>query len=212
MRRAAMRKREQVVPLQVHEAGLHLGPTLPYNPISPQSADRIIQAAFELLAEVGVRFEPGTEADGLLLQAGCTLGPEGVVRMPEPVVRRALASVAKSVKLWNRDGTAAIDIDDRHTWFMPGMTCIKLQDIDSGEARDSTRDDLALVTRIATLAGQDGEGRDRDHMTALCRRLGQSDRRPRPPLGVGWPCTTAGSSWIRRTCRSTARRWPSTSW
>ncbi|NMD08098.1 MAG: hypothetical protein GYA66_08985 [Phyllobacteriaceae bacterium] len=149
MRRAAMRKREQVVPLQVHEAGLHLGPTLPYNPISPQSADRIIQAAFELLAEVGVRFEPGTEADGLLLQAGCTLGPEGVVRMPEPVVRRALASVAKSVKLWNRDGTAAIDIDDRHTWFMPGMTCIKLQDIDSGEARDSTRDDLALVTRIA---------------------------------------------------------------
>ncbi|WP_291737685.1 trimethylamine methyltransferase family protein, partial [Leisingera sp. F5] len=42
-----------------------------------------------------------------------------------------------------------ISIDCEHTWFMPGMTCIAVYDADSGEPRPSTREDLALITRIA---------------------------------------------------------------
>jgi len=60
----------------------------------------------------------------------------------------------------------------------------------------------ALVTRIATLAGQDGEARDRDHMTALCRRLGQSE----PGPGARWCALDAGMwrlRWERHTELST---------
>lgn len=149
MRRAAARQREQSASVPSWPRGLHLGATQPYNPISHEDATRIIAAAFELLRDIGVRFDPGTEADALLAAAGCSIESNGVVRMPEAVVKSALLSVAKHVKLWNRDGTAAIDIDDRHTWFMPGMTCIKIFDLETGEARDSGREDLALVTRIA---------------------------------------------------------------
>src|SRR5690606_16260086 len=78
-----------------------------------------------------------------------TVLPDGVVRMPAVLVRRALATVAKAVQLWNRDGTRAIDIDAHHTWFMPGMTCIKVFDEATGEPRDSTRADLATISRIA---------------------------------------------------------------
>ncbi|MCA0432284.1 MAG: trimethylamine methyltransferase family protein [Proteobacteria bacterium] len=149
MRRAAARKREQWPVPPVVERALHVGQTLPYNPVQPEEADRVVKTAMQLLAEIGVRFEPGTEADALLRAAGCEVLADGVVKIPEAVVERALATVARSVKLWNRDGTAGIDIDDRHTWFMPGMTCIKVYDEVTGEPRDSTRDDLALITRIA---------------------------------------------------------------
>ncbi len=60
----------------------------------------------------------------------------------------------------------------------------------------------ALVTRIATLAGQDGEARDREHMTALCRRLGQSE----PGPGARWCALDAGMwrlRWERHTELST---------
>lgn len=148
MRRAVKRK-EAAPAAPAVEHGLNWGATLPYAPVAPEAADRIIRAALTLLAEIGVRFEPGTEADRLMAAAGCEVRGDGVVRIPEAVVQAALETCARSTRLWNRDGTAAIDIDDRHTWFMPGMTCIKIFDLDTGEPRNSTRDDLALITRIA---------------------------------------------------------------
>lgn len=117
--------------------------------MSREQVEKLVEAALEILGETGVRFEPGTEADALLSGAGCTVRDDGVVRIPPEVVRATLASCAKSVRLWSRDGTRFLEIDDRHTWFFPGMTCIKVYDLETGEPRDSTREDLALITRIA---------------------------------------------------------------
>jgi uncharacterized membrane-anchored protein len=60
----------------------------------------------------------------------------------------------------------------------------------------------ALVTRIATLSGQDGEAADRAHMAALCRRLGQ----PEPGPSARWAVLDGGSwrlRWERHTELST---------
>ena len=149
MRRAMQRQRNAPEAAATHVRGLHSISSRPYDTIAPADTERVVDAALTLLAEIGLRFEPGTEADALLAQAGCTVLPDGVVRMPAVLVRRALATVAKAVQLWNRDGTRAIDIDAHHTWFMPGMTCIKVFDEATGEPRDSTRADLATISRIA---------------------------------------------------------------
>ncbi|MCB2126725.1 MAG: trimethylamine methyltransferase family protein [Albidovulum sp.] len=149
MRRAMQRQRTAPEAAAPQPRGTHAASSRPYDTIAPTDAERIVDAALTLLAEIGLRFEPGTEAEALLTQAGCTVTPDGVVRMPAFVVRRALATVAKSVRLWSRDATRAIDIDAHHTWFMPGMTCIKVYDEVTGEPRDSTRADLATITRIA---------------------------------------------------------------
>ena len=53
------------------------------------------------------------------------------------------------MKLWDRPGEHFIELDCRHTWFLPGMTCIKVFDGETGEPRSSTGDDLATITRIA---------------------------------------------------------------
>ncbi len=60
----------------------------------------------------------------------------------------------------------------------------------------------ALITRIATLSGQDGEDADRRHMAALCRRLSQ----PEPGPTSRWCALDAGTwrvRWERHTELST---------
>ena len=147
----------------------HSGASEPYNPLSHSDVLRILDAALHLLAESGACFEPGTEADDLLRAAGCQVSGDGVVRIPANVTRRALESTARGVKLWNRAGTAALEIDCRHTWFIPGMTCIKVFDAETGEPRESTRDDLATITRVAdALTHIDG-------VCVACKNVARSD-------------------------------------
>jgi len=131
------------------DPGLHRGPTPSYAPFSEGDARRIIDAAFELMSETGVGFDPESSLMDRLGDAGCDVSSEGLVKFPIELIRRSLDTAAKSVKLWNRDGSSFIKIDTQHTWFIPGMTCIKAYDAETGEARDSTREDLATVTRVS---------------------------------------------------------------
>lgn len=159
MRRSALRRAEVAPDFRPGDIGRHSTRTRAYDPISDLDADRILNEVFDHLATLGCRFDPGTEADALMAAAGCEVMGNGVIRIPEPVTRAALAGCAKTVKLWNRDATHALDIDTDHTWFMPGMTCIKVHDLTTGEHRFSTCDDLATITRLA-----DGL----DHIDAVC--------------------------------------------
>ena len=131
------------------DVGLHYGATAPYEPISAEQGQRLVDAALILMRDCGVAFEPGCEALEILRACGCAVSDDGVVRFEPERVRDALGSVAKSAKLWDREGARSIDLDCRHTWFIPGMTCIKVYDLESGEPRDSTGEDLATITRVA---------------------------------------------------------------
>jgi trimethylamine---corrinoid protein Co-methyltransferase len=147
--RASRRPRRASIEPQPADRGLHRGPTAPYEPLSGELAQQLIEGALTLMHESGVAFEPGSEALDLFRAAGCEVSAEGVVRFAPELVRGALASVAKSAKLWDRSGERCIELDCNHTWFAPGMTCIKVYDLASGESRASTAADLALVTRVA---------------------------------------------------------------
>ena len=131
------------------DPGLHHGPTPPYSPFSKADLKRIIDAAFDLMSQSGIAFDPDPGLMERLGEAGCDVSTEGLVKFPVDLIRKSIDSVAKSVKLWNRDGSASIEIDCQHTWFVPGMTCIKVYDEETGEARDSNREDLATVTRVS---------------------------------------------------------------
>lgn len=150
-------------------SGLHLGATAPYALLSTDKTQQIIDGAFELLDRSGVVFEPGSEAAGIFADHGCEVSGAGVVRMNPGLVRETLASVAKSARIWNRDGTDFIEISDKHCWFFPGMTCIKVYDLETREARHSTREDLATITRVAdALPNIDG-------VCIACKNIERSD-------------------------------------
>ena len=169
MRRSAARLRMAAQTSEPEDRGLHHGPTAPYSLLTEQQLEEVFAAALTLLAETGVVFEPGTEADAMFRNAGCSISQDGIVRIPAEITRRALDATARSAKLWNRDGTKAIEIDCNHTWFFPGMTCIKIFDIETGEARASTRNDLAMITRLADgLANIDG-------VCVACKNVSRTD-------------------------------------
>ncbi|MEW2912386.1 trimethylamine methyltransferase family protein [Leisingera sp. JC11] len=149
MRRARSRRRHAASVAAPVSKGPHSLATPAYAPLTQAQVDRVVDTAIELLATSGVVFEPGGEADTLLRGAGCTLSDEGIVTIPETVTRRALETAARSATLWDRNGENPISIDCDHTWFMPGMTCIAVYDEETGEPRPSTREDLALITRVA---------------------------------------------------------------
>ncbi len=131
------------------DPGLHHAATAPYAAVPAELALQLIEGALTLMHDCGVAFDPETQALDLFREAGCDVSSDGVVRFPAQLVRAALDSSAKSVSLWDRSGRRSIGLDDRHTWFMPGMTCIKIFDPGSGEPRPSNGEDLAMVTRVA---------------------------------------------------------------
>ena len=131
------------------DRGLHHGASAPYDPLPRSQVLEVIEAAIGHLAHAGAGFEAGTEAIELFRAAGCAVSADGIVRIPPDLVRECLASVAKSVRLWDRDGERYIELDNHHTWFFPGMTCIKVYDERTGEPRASTRADLETITRVA---------------------------------------------------------------
>ncbi len=131
------------------DPGLHHGATAPYEAVPSELALRLIEGALTLMQDCGVAFDPQTQALELFRKAGCDVSSDGIVRFPPQLVRAALVGAAKSVRLWDRNGRRCIEVDDRHTWFMPGMTCIKIFDPVSGEQRPSDGEDLEMVTRVA---------------------------------------------------------------
>ena len=148
MRRTRSRKRPAVEETTRHH-GSHAGPTPPYGFMSEADVSKTIDTTISLLASAGVVFEPGTEADDLLRDAGCEMDSDGIVKIPESVTREALKTTARQATLWDRNGEHPITIDCNHTWFMPGMTNIAVYDEHTGEPRPSTREDLAAITRLA---------------------------------------------------------------
>ena len=139
----------QMLPPAAADPGRHSGMSLPYNLLGTQEIDRLIESACLLLRDTGCGFEPGTEAIDLMRSAGCRVSDDGVVRFDVELVKDSLESCAKSVRLWNRAADAWLDLDADHTWFMPGMTCIKMFDPFTGELRNSTGRDLATIARVA---------------------------------------------------------------
>ncbi len=150
-RKKVQRAKAEAMGSNIHsdDPGLHYGRTPPYGPFSEKDQDRIIDAAFDLMSQVGIAFDPDPMLMDRFRDAGCGVSTDGLVKFPRELVLSSIDSSAKSVRLWDRDCAKSIEIDCQHTWFSPGMTCIKFYDQKTGETRDSNREDLAEATRVS---------------------------------------------------------------
>ena len=124
------------------------GNTPPHDPLSKADVEKIIDATFQLMREIGVKFDPELRAMELLAGAGCDVS-DGIVKFPPDLVEQSLKSVGKSVRLWNRSGSEYIEFSDRHTILMAGVTTPNVVDLETGEQRPSTKEDIATITRVA---------------------------------------------------------------
>ncbi len=120
-----------------------------YDILSEADVQKILNATFQLMSEIGVAFDPDPRVLDYFAKAGCEITPDNVVKFDRELVEKCLTTVSKSVKVWNRDASDYLEIKEGATSFIPGMTCIKVVDLETGELRESTREDIATIARVA---------------------------------------------------------------
>jgi trimethylamine:corrinoid methyltransferase-like protein len=134
-----------------------LGRTPVYELLSETDVQKIVDAVFRLMRETGVAFDPDPRVMDLFSDAGCDISADHVVRFEADFVKECLETLPKSTRIWNRDGTDFHEMKEGNTVFRTAMTCIRVFDLETGEPRDSTFDDLATITRVTdALPNMDG--------------------------------------------------------
>lgn len=117
-----------------------------YKILSEKDIDKILNAAYELLAEVGARFEPDPRVLDLFSSAGCNVSSKGIVKIPGELIDSAIDSTGRDMEIFDRNGNA-VEVEGMS--FAAGMTCINVIDLETRDRRPSTREDLAMNTRVA---------------------------------------------------------------
>ena len=119
--------------------------------LSQALIDRILDEAFQLLREPGVKVQ---SLDGLqLLQdAGATVasGSE-IVRISEVIVRHALETVPREFSLYTRGGATAVHYGGNAVQFDPGSSGVNVLDPETGQHRPAVTPDLVRLIQVAEM-------------------------------------------------------------
>lgn len=116
--------------------------------LAPDLVERILDEAFALLLEPGVKVED-PEAVALLVGAGGRELAGDRVAIPEAAVRAALSTAPRSFDLFARDGTPAVRYGQGVVQFDPGSSGVAVLDPDTLDTRTSMAADLVRLTRVA---------------------------------------------------------------
>jgi trimethylamine---corrinoid protein Co-methyltransferase len=119
--------------------------------LSPEQIQTIHQNSLEILSDTGIRMEHEAARD-LLLEAGAQQAAERI-KIPPHLVMEAIDSAAPRIPMHNRLGDMTMLLGGDNVFFGSGSDCLYTVDVDSGERRQTTAND---VERIATLC--DGLG------------------------------------------------------
>jgi len=109
---------------------------------------RIHHAVLRVLEEVGVRINhPG--AMELLAAHGARVKDNNVVRIPSFLIENALASAPSNLLIYNRDKMPVMELGGRRVYFGTGTDLPKTIDLNTGEFRDTTADDIVASALIS---------------------------------------------------------------
>jgi trimethylamine--corrinoid protein Co-methyltransferase len=113
--------------------------------------ERILDEAFELIADPGVRVAPCVE--GLLRGAGIDV-KEGVAHIPEEVARRQIDLVPREFYLYDRNGIPAVHYGGNDVHFDPGSSCLNILEPERQQSRPAISADLVKLVQVAEMLAQ----------------------------------------------------------
>jgi len=111
-----------------------------YSRLTDEQFRRIHSASLEILERIGVRVDL-PEAIALLKRAGARV-EDGLVKVPPPLVEKALQTAPKQVTLYNRHGEPALALEGERCFFGPGSDCLNIIDHRTGERRKPLMQDV----------------------------------------------------------------------
>jgi trimethylamine---corrinoid protein Co-methyltransferase len=117
--------------------------------LEAELVQRILDEAFELLREPGIKVE-AAEARALLAESGATVDEgQEVARLPEALVCEGLGSVPRSFTLHRRNGEVAVTYGGDAVHFDPGSSGVHVLDPETLEHRTARTPDLLRLIQVA---------------------------------------------------------------
>ena len=122
--------------------------------LSSELTSRILDEAFQLLVNPGIRVMSGP-ARNLLAAAGAEVDDgTGVVHIPERTVRAALHSTPKTFHLFNRLGECTVTYGGNNVHFDPGSSSVNVLDPDTLTHKPARTRDLIRIVKVAEMLPQ----------------------------------------------------------
>ena len=110
---------------------------------------RVLDEAYQLMLKPGIKVQ-NAEARQLLAHAGAQVDEETmVVRIPERIVRKALATVPRQFHLYDYDGNPKVQYGGDAVQFDPGSCGISVFIPDTLEHKTAETEDLIRVIKVA---------------------------------------------------------------
>jgi len=121
-----------------------------YAPLSPDQVETIHDASLSILESIGITYESGLDTTLETLEAaGATVDRnQARVTFPRKLVMDQAAKAPKQVMLYSRDGKNDLDLNRHQVYLGTGGAAIKILDLESGQARPSTLNDLFQLGRL----------------------------------------------------------------
>ncbi len=124
-------------------------PRLRLEVLSEDDVRRIHQASLEVIETVGVRF-PSDWALDILEEASAMVDRESqIARLPGQIVEDALAKAPPSYVLCARDPALDLPLDGEHSYLSTDGCGVEVIDLETGERRRSTKQDVAESALVA---------------------------------------------------------------
>jgi trimethylamine--corrinoid protein Co-methyltransferase len=116
--------------------------------------DQIIGEGLELLRDPGVRVH-NEEALRLLDEAGADVDRAAqIARIPESIVRQALATAPSTFTLYTLDGRPAVHYGGDHVQFDPGSAALAILDSETGRQRPPATADFVRFVKLVEMLPQ----------------------------------------------------------
>ena len=116
--------------------------------LEPNQIERFHHAALRVLEEVGVQVLH-EEAVDLLAGHGARVSNGKTVRIPAFLVEDAIASAPSNVLIFDRNGSPAMELGGRRSYFGTGTDLPRTVDLHTREIRDTLEEDIVLSVRIS---------------------------------------------------------------
>ncbi|MCG6894631.1 MAG: trimethylamine methyltransferase family protein, partial [Desulfobacteraceae bacterium] len=130
----------------VNDSASTLEPVLRF--LGEKERETIYRSAMQVLEEIGMQVLH-EDAANLLKSAGCRPDPEGIVRVPAVRVEKAVSSAPKNIRVYDREGNAAMDLGGRRTYFGTGSDLIYALDGTTMERHQCKLEDVVRAALVA---------------------------------------------------------------
>jgi len=121
-----------------------------YKPLSPDDIAAIHEASLTILENIGMTYESGLDATLDMLEGeGINLDREkSRIYFDRNLVMAQAGLAPEQVLLYSRDGNNNLDLRQHRVYLGTGGAAVKILDLETGNARSTTLDDLYQLARL----------------------------------------------------------------